>query len=97
MSTVDFHLSFWQGDPGEDGMPGKPGTPVVRRLSATCHNKMQSEDTDSRSLSFLLNNACLFLCSGRPEGAGQPRDSGGWFRKSSSMIGLNICSQQLGG
>lgn len=22
---------FWQGDPGEDGAPGKPGTLVVRR------------------------------------------------------------------
>lgn len=83
MLTVDFHLSFWQGDPGEDGMPGKPGTPVVRRLSTACHHRMQNEDTKSQSLSFLLNDGCLFLYSGRTEGPGQPRDPGGWFRKCS--------------
>lgn len=36
MLTLLLCFCFLQGDPGEDGAPGKPGTAVVRSHSLTC-------------------------------------------------------------
>ena len=62
---------YWQGDPGEDGAPGKPGTAVVSHY-VTCHAPaVTCRILNCQNSPCLVNYISVFLSLGRTEGSGQ--------------------------
>lgn len=74
-----FISFYWQGDPGEDGAPGKPGTAVVRWQHITCHESAVTRMKHLLLIFFSESSLCASLSPGRAKGPFEPGHPGMWL------------------